>query len=276
MPSVLTRTQQIRMASSVGKQGFMAGITAGSLAVRLGLNDSDIDAAQALRYRVFYEEMTARPTDEMATNRRDFDRFDGYCDHLLVIDNDRPIGSDQVVGTYRLLRRSVAERDGGFYSISEYNIDRILKQPGEILELGRSCVEAPYRNRATMTLLWRGIAAYVMHYEIPLMFGCASFPGTDPAEHAVALSYLYHFHLAPDQMRPVAQPEHFVKMDLLTKEEVNGRSSIRAVPPLIRGYLRLNGFVGDGAVIDRQWNSVDVSIVVKTDLVTRKYKDKLT
>ncbi|MDA0228801.1 MAG: GNAT family N-acetyltransferase [Proteobacteria bacterium] len=264
------------MTSGVGEQRFMDGITTGSLAVRLALGDSDIDAAQALRYRVFYEEMTARPSEEMAAKGRDFDRFDQYCDHLLVIDNDLPIGSNQVVGTYRLLRRSVAERDGGFYSISEYNIDRILEQPGEILELGRSCVEAPYRNRATMTLLWRGIATYVKHYEIPLMFGCASFPGTDPAEHAMALSYLYHFHLAPAEMRPVAQPDHFVKMDLLPKEEVNGRAAIRTVPPLIRGYLRLNGFVGDGAVIDPQWNSVDVSIVVKTDLVTRKYLDKLT
>ncbi len=260
----------------MAEQDFMAGITAGSLTVRLADGESDIDAAQALRYRVFYEEMTSRPSDEMASKRRDFDRFDGYCDHLLVIDGDRPAGSDQVVGTYRLLRRSVADSQGGFYTPWEYNIDRILEQPGEILELGRSCVEAPYRNRATMTLLWRGIAAYVMHYEVPLMFGCASLEGTDPSAHALTLSYLYHFHMAPEEMRPVAQPKHFVAMNLLAKEEINGRAAIRAVPPLVKGYLRLNGFVGDGAVIDRQWNSVDVSIVVKTDLVTRKYKDKLT
>ncbi|MBT4428357.1 MAG: GNAT family N-acetyltransferase [Rhodospirillaceae bacterium] len=260
----------------MASQDFMAGITAGSLAVRLANGAADIDAAQSLRYRVFYEEMTSRPSDEMAAKRRDFDRFDEYCDHLLVIDQDRPAGSEQVVGTYRLLRRSVADSHGGFYSPWEYNIDRVLEQPGEILELGRSCVEAPYRNRASMTLLWRGVAAYVMHYEVPLMFGCASFEGTDPAEHALTLSYLYHFHLAPPEMRPVAQPEHFVKMNLMAKEEINNRAAIRAVPPLIKGYLRLNGFVGDGAVIDPQWNSVDVSIVVKTDLVTRKYKDKLT
>lgn len=257
-------------------QDFMAGITAGSLSVRLANGAVDIDAAQSLRYRVFYEEMTSRPSDEMAAKKRDFDRFDEYCDHLLVIDQDRPAGSEQVVGTYRLLRRSVADRHGGFYSPWEYNIDRILEQPGEILELGRSCVEAPYRNRASMTLLWRGVAAYVMHYEVPIMFGCASFEGIDPAEHALTLSYLYHFHLAPPELRPIAQPEHFVKMNWLDKEEINNRSAIRAVPPLIKGYLRLNGFVGDGAVIDPQWNSVDVSIIVKTDLVTRKYKDKLT
>ena len=257
-------------------QDFMSGITVGSLAVRLAQGATDIDAAQSLRYRVFYEEMSARPSDEMAVERRDFDRFDEYCDHLLVIDQNRPAGSEQVVGTYRLLRRSVADSHGGFYTPGEYNIDRILEHRGEILELGRSCVEAPYRNRASMTLLWRGVAAYVMHYEVPLMFGCASLEGIDPAEHAVTLSYLYHFHLAPLEMRPVAQPEHFVKMNRVGEEEINKRAAIRAVPPLIKGYLRLNGFVGDGAVIDPQWNSVDVSIVVKTDLVTRKYMDKLT
>ena len=260
----------------MSNQNFMAGINTGSLMVRLAEGEDDIAAAQSLRYRVFYEEMTAQPSEEMAAQRRDFDRFDDYCDHLLVIDRDRPAGSEQVVGTYRLLRRSVADSHGGFYSPWEYNIDRVLENPGELLELGRSCVEAPYRNRATMTMLWRGIAAYVMHYEVLLMFGCASFQGTDPDAHALTLSYLYHFHMAPEEMRPVAQPEHFVEMNRMAKEDVNTRAAIRAVPPLIKGYLRLNGFVGDGAVIDPQWNSVDVSIVVKTDLVTRKYKDKLT
>lgn len=254
----------------------MSDITAGSLEVRLAQTSEETRAAQSLRYRVFYEEMAARPNDEMAEVKRDFDRFDEYCDHLMVVDHDRPAKDQQVVGTYRLLRRSVAERHGGFYSSWEYNIDSVLDCPGEVLELGRSCVEAPYRNRATMTLLWRGIAAYVLHYEVPLMFGCASFEGTDPSEHAMILSYLYHFHLAPKEIRPVAQPKHFVKMNYLTKEALDRRAAIRAVPPLIKGYLRLNGFVGDGAVIDRQWNSVDVSIVVKTDLVTQKYRNKLT
>lgn len=255
---------------------FMSGICAGSLEVRLARSTEEVDAAQALRYRVFYDEMSAKPSPEMAAKKRDFDRFDDYCDHLLVIDHDRPAGPQQVVGTYRLLRRSVAETHGGFYSVWEYNIDTLLKHPGELLELGRSCVEEAYRNRATMTLLWRGNAAYVLHYDVPIMFGCASFHGTDPDAHAQTLSYLYHNHLAPEALRPVAQPEHYVDMNRLPQDQVDAKRALRAVPPLIKGYLRLNGFVGDGAVIDRQWNSVDVSIVVKTDLVTQKYRDKLT
>ena len=254
---------------------FMAGIVAGSLEVRLARSPEDVDAVQALRYRVFYEEMAADPSGEMAARERDFDRFDTYCDHLMVIDHDRS-AADKVVGTYRLLRRSVADAHGGFYSSWEYDIDTIVAHPGEILELGRSCVDPAYRNGTTMTLLWRGNAAYVLHYDVPIMFGCASFPGTDPQEHAEPLSYLYHNYLAPPALRPRARDEHYVNMDLIPKEALDRRAALRAVPPLIKGYLRLNGFVGDGGVIDWQWGSVDVSIVVKTDLVTQRYRDKLT
>ncbi len=255
---------------------FMAGIVAGSLQVRLARSSEEVDAAQALRYRVFYREMAADPSPEMAARARDFDRFDAYCDHLLVIDHDREKGADHVVGTYRLLRRSVADAHGGFYSTSEYDIEAIIAHPGEILELGRSCVDAAYRNRATMTLLWRGNAAYVMHYDVPIMFGCASFPGTDPASHAQPLSYLHHYHRAPSELCPRARAEHYVNMNLMPKEAVDTKAALKAIPPLIKGYLRLNGFVGDGAVIDWQWGSVDVSIVVKTDLVTQRYRDRLT
>ena len=254
---------------------IMAGIVAGSLEVRLARSPAEVDAAQALRYRVFYEEMAADPSSEMAARERDFDRFDAYSDHLLVIDHDRSAG-DKVVGTYRLLRRSVADAHGGFYSSWEYNIDTIVAQPGEVLELGRSCVDPAYRNGTTMTLLWRGNAAYVMHYDVPIMFGCASFPGTEPADHAAPLSYLHHFHRAPPALCPRARDEHYVNMNLMPKDAVDRRAALKAVPPLIKGYLRLSGFVGDGAVIDRQWGSVDVSIVVKTDLVTQRYLDKLT
>ena len=254
---------------------FMAGIVAGNLEVRLARSAEDVDAVQALRYRVFYEEMAADPSREMAASERDFDRFDTYCDHLMVIDHDRSAG-DRVVGTYRLLRRSVADAHGGFYSSSEYDIDTFVAQPGELLELGRSCVDPAYRNGTTMTLLWRGNAAYVLHYDVPIMFGCASFPGTDPQEHAEPLSYLFHNHRAPPEFCPRARDERYVNMDLMPKDAINRRAALKAVPPLIKGYLRLNGFVGDGAVIDWQWGSVDVSIVVKTDLVTQRYRDKLT
>lgn len=242
-----------------------------NLGVRLAEVKADIDAAQALRYRVFYEEMAATPTARMAAARRDFDAFDPYCDHLLVIDHDRSDGSEAVVGTYRLIRREAAERKGGFYSAGEFDISKLVAYPGEILELGRSCVDAAYRNRPTMQLLWRGIAAYVFHHGIELLFGCASLPGTDVEEQAEILAYLYHYHLAPPALRPRALDEFYVDMNLMAEPDINVRATLAALPPLIKGYLRLGGFVGDGAVVDEQFNTVDVCVVVKTDLVTEKY-----
>ncbi len=256
-------------------ENFMTGIRAGSLEVRLARSEAEIEAAQALRFRVFYDEMHAQPSPEMAAVRRDFDRFDAYFDHLLVVDHDRGDGPEGIVGTYRLLRRSVALRHGGFYSVSEYDISPLLAQEGEILELGRSCVDAAYRTGATMQLLWRGNAAYVLHFNITLMFGCASLHGSDPKAFALPLSYLYHYHLAPPALRMRALPDQYVSMNLMPKESIDLKAAMREVPPLIKGYLRLGGYVGDGAVIDRQWNSVDVGIVVKTDRVTRRYRERL-
>jgi putative hemolysin len=247
-------------------------LRAGNLEVRLAASSEEIDAAQALRYRVFYEEMAAHPSPETAASKRDVDRFDDYCDHLLVIDHTRGKPADAVVGTYRLLRRGPAAAAGGFYSASEYDITRLAALPGEILELGRSCVDAGYRTRPTMQLLWRGISAYVFHHQIEVMFGCASLPGTDVATHADVLSYLYYYHLAPPALRPRALPDRYVDMRLIPQNDINPRAGVAALPPLIKGYLRLGGFIGDGAVVDHQFNTVDVCIVVKTELVTERYQ----
>jgi L-ornithine Nalpha-acyltransferase len=246
-------------------------IRSGTLAVRLAEGPSEVAAAQALRYRVFYEEMGAEPTGEMARARRDFDRFDDVADHLLVIDHARGTGPQSVIGTYRLIRRSAAARVGRFYSAEEYDISAIVAYPGEILELGRSCVDAAARNRPTMQLLWRGIATYVFFHQIDLMFGCASLPGTDPEALSAPLSYLYYHHLAPPALRPRALAARYVDMRRLATNAIDHARALAELPPLIKGYLRLGGFVGDGAVIDHQFNTTDVSIVVKTDLITDKY-----
>jgi putative hemolysin len=245
-------------------------VRSGHLQVRLAESDADIEAAQALRYRVFYEEMGARSTAETAALRRDVDSFDRVADHLLVIDHARD-GVGAVVGTYRLIRRSAAARHGGFYSAAEYDISRIANFDGEILELGRSCVDVSARNRPTMQLLWRGIAAYVAHHEIGVMFGCASLPGVDLEPLALPLSYLYYHHLAPPELRTRALPALHVDMARLAPDAIDPAKALAELPPLIKGYLRLGGFVGDGAVIDRQFNTTDVCIIVKTDLVTDKY-----
>jgi L-ornithine Nalpha-acyltransferase len=244
-----------------------------NLEVRLAENRAEIEAAMALRYRVFYQEMSAKPTPEIEARKLDFDRYDGVCDHLLVIDNERIGIAQRVVGTYRLIRREAASKVGQFYSEDEYDIAQLREYPGEILELGRSCVDAGYRTRGTMQLLWKGIADYVWRHEVALMFGCGSLPGTDVRAHASALTYLYHFHLAPPGLRARAVPERYVEMRALDPAEINPKRALAELPPLIKGYLRLGGFVGDGGVIDHQFNTTDVLILVKTGWVTEKYRE---
>lgn len=246
-------------------------VRGGELEVRLAESDAEIDAAQALRYRVFYGELAATPSPEMSRRERDFDKFDDVCDHLLVIDRARSNGVPYVVGTYRLLRRSVARRTIGFYSAHEYDLSNLMEYPGEIVECGRSCVDEEYRSGAVMQILWRGIAAYLKAYKIQLLFGCASLPGTDTEKITPALSYLHHFHLAPSDLRPRALDHHYVDMDKIPPSGLNEREARSQLPPLIKGYVRLGGFVGDGAVVDHQFNTTDVCVIVPTNHITEKY-----
>lgn len=250
-------------------------IRAGKLEVFVTKNKEDIKASQSLRYQVFFEEMGAKANDKTISSKLDVDEFDEICDHLLVIEHQEDSTEEnrkyKVVGTYRLLRRDSMKKIGRFYTDSEFDISPIKKYKGEILEVGRSCVHADFRNRSVMQLLWRGIGAYVTRFNIGLMFGCASFHGVDPKEHAMELSYLHHYHLAPKEICPRALENRYVEMNLLPKEAVDVKSAFSNLPPLIKGYLRLSGYIGAGAVIDKEYNTTDVSIVVKTDLVTEKY-----
>jgi putative hemolysin len=246
-------------------------LRAGNLGLRIARSPEELDAAQALRYRVFYEELGARPDPVAAASGRDRDVYDAVADHLLVVDHDLGHGPRCVVGTYRLIRREAADAIGRFYSADEYDMDVIERFPGRVLELGRSCVDSAYRGRAAMQLLWRGIAAYIFIHNIDLMFGCASLPGTDVDLLAPDLTYLHSHHLAPPDIRLRALPERFVDMQRMDPAAIDGRKILTGLPPLIKGYLRLGGFVGDGAVIDHQFNTTDVAVVVQSDLVTGKY-----
>jgi putative hemolysin len=260
----------MQSVATIDGPGF-GELRASNLGVRIAETPWELDAAQALRYRVFYDEMGAHPTAGIAALQRDADEYDEVADHLLVIDHARGEGAEGVVGTYRLIRRPAAARVGGFYSANEYDIGLIEAFPGEILELGRSCVDIAYRTRPTLQLLWRGIAAYVFKHRIDLMFGCASLHGTDADALAPQLTYLWHNHLAPPALRPRALPHRYVEMRRMAPDAIDLKTVLNELPPLIKGYLRLGGFVGDGAVTDEQFNTTDVCVVVKTDLVTDKY-----
>jgi len=253
---------------------------AGALEVRLAETDSEIEQAQRLRYHVFYEEMAAIPSPDMREARRDFDKYDEVCDHLLVVDRSA-LGEDGqplVVGTYRLTREIDAARAGGFYTAGEFDISQMIKghPPGtKFLELGRSCVLKAYRNRTTtLQLLWKGLLTFVARFDIDVMFGCASFPGIDPDAIALPLSYLHYFHPMPARVTVKARPELFVPMNRMPKAAVDEKEGMRASPPLLKGYLRAGGCIGDGAVIDRQFSTIDVFIYFPLSNIDARYRSR--
>ena len=246
--------------------------------MRLAADEAEIRAAEKLRYRVFYEEMGATPTPEMARDKRDVDEFDSVCDHLLVIDHNLP-ADEAVVGTYRLMREEVALQNDGFYSASEYDLSPLFvgrdentyRRHGQFLELGRSCVRAEYRSNATIQFLWKGIAEYVYEHKVSYLFGCASLPGTDPQEHGEALSYLYHNFRAPEELCVYAVPSRHIEMNMIPADQIRERDVVKALPPLIKGYLRLGSYIGDGAVVDEQFGTTDVFILQSIARVPDKY-----
>jgi L-ornithine Nalpha-acyltransferase len=254
-----------------GQEFHFDELRSGNLGVRVASTAWEVQAAQSLRFRVFYEEMGAQADAATAASRLDADAYDTVADHLLVVDHDRGEGPETVVGTYRLIRRAAAARIGRFYSADEYDIGPLLAFPGEILELGRSCTDAAYRTRGTLQLLWGGIAAYVFRHQITLMFGCASLPGVALEPNAAQLSYLAHHHMAPEPLRARAVADRYLPMEQLPPGSYDAKRALMDLPPLLKGYLRLGGFVGDGAVLDHQFNTTDVCVVVKTDLITDKY-----
>jgi len=247
-------------------------LKSGSLEVRLAESEEDIRAAQRLRYEVFYEECGAKPDSEKERLRLDVSLIDDYCDVLLVIDH----AYNKVVGTYRFMLRDAAAHYGGYYTADEFEISKLITFPGQIMELGRSCVEKSYRTKPTLQLLWRGIGNYIRLNEVSLCFGCGSFMGLDASQYEQALSYLYHYHLAPPELRPKALSSYYQEMNLIPIHEVDKKEAMLQLPPLIKGYLRVGGYVGDGAFIDHEFNCLDVCIIVKRETVTERYSVRYT
>ena len=234
------------------------------LQVRLARTPAEIEAAQELRHLVFRLE-----TGKSDCSGRDIDRHDDWCDHLIVSDE----ASGAVVGTYRLLREEKAAEAGGFYSQDEYDLNALVsRMPGRrVLELGRSCVLPQYRTKRTVELLWQGIWAYCRRWNIDLMCGCASFAGTVPALHALPLSFLHHHAQASGDWTVRAHADRHVEMDMMPVEAVDLRTSLNAMPPLIKGYLRLGAMFGDGAVVDHEFGTTDVFVILPVERISSRY-----
>lgn len=265
----LVMTDAPRPQLSTGPQTCLGRI--GALEVHLATSACEIEAAQRLRYRVFYAE---RGNGAPCDLSRDADRFDDICDHLLVIDTSLAAANrERIVGTYRLLPQEKTSATGGFYSSAEFHIEALAaRHPGlNILELGRSCVLPAYRSRRTVELLWQGIWAYTRRHGIEIMAGCASFEGTVPARHAEALSFLHHNCRATGDWAVRAVADRLVTMDLMPAEAVRTREALAAMPPLIKGYLRLGAMIGEGCVIDHEFGTTDVFVVLPVAKISARY-----
>ena len=246
---------------------------AGGLAVRLAEGAEDIEAAQALRYRVFFEEGGAAPSPASARAGRDICRFDRVCDHVVAVDLAAPLGrrgAAPIVGAYRLLRQEAARF--GFYSAAEFEVGALIARHPHLrfMELGRSCVAEGYRARRTIETLWRGVWAYALRHRVDVMFGCASLPGADPRRHDAALAALtQQFAAEPDwRVEPAARARRVAPPAVAVLDR---RADLRELPPLLKGYLRLGAKIAPQAVIDEAFNTTDVFVVLRVADIEARY-----
>lgn len=247
------------------------------LTIRLAETEDDRRAAERLRYRVFVEELGGDGPLVDHDGRFERDRFDHFCAHMVLVDARRDAGAlDHVVGVYRLLPGDRADRIGGFYSEGEYDLGPLKGSGRRLLELGRSCVHPDYRSGLALMRLWQGLGAYVLETGAEILFGVASFHGTDVRGLAMPLAHLHHAHLAPPELRVRALPEAFQPMDLLSASEIDRVAAMRAVPSLIKSYLRLGGFVGEGAFIDKEFNTTDVCLILDTARLSERDRERFS
>ncbi|TQS72873.1 GNAT family N-acetyltransferase [Rhodobacteraceae bacterium] len=249
----------------------------GSLQLRMAADDVDIKAAQRLRYRVFVEELGGSGPLVDHSNRFEADAFDPVCDHLLLIDPDvDPDTLEHVVGAYRVLPSDRADRFGRYYCDAEYDLDKLRNTGRKLLELGRSCVHPAHRGGTALLQLWSGLADYVVTKNIEILFGVASFHGTDIQRLRMPLAWLHHNHLAPEPLRATARSAHVQRMDLMPASAVDRRAASAALPGLIKSYLKLGGFVGEGAFIDHAFNTTDVLLLMDTKAMSEKHRSYYT
>lgn len=222
-------------------------------------DSSSIRACQALRYRVFADEMGARLHTRVAGI--DHDEFDDFCDHLLV----RELSSGDVVAGSRLLPDSAADRLGCFYSETEFDLSEVLSLPGRFLEIGRTCVDPAHRGSVVMGTLWNGLADYVYRGRFDYLMGCASIsPG--PAGFAVDAVYRQIRSTQQSTPTPAVFPRIPVPDSIRCLRDESG------IPPLLQAYLRLGCQVCGEPCWDEDFNVMDVFILLELSRLHARYE----
>jgi len=248
----------------------MINFNVNNYTIKLAENQEEIEAGLHLRYKVYCQEIGAVILDKYLEKEIEFDDLDQYCDHLILIDNSvEGQLKDKVVGYYRLIQKEAADKVGGFYSTHEFDISDFLNNyKGKVLELGRTCVLPKYRNSATMNLLWKGVAKYIEENNIDAMFGCVSAPGLDCSAYKEGFSFLYHNYSLDYSITA----KDGVSMNMMKNEDIDPKQAIKNLPPLIKGYLKVNAKFGQEAFVDYDYNLTDIFVMADIKNADEKYK----
>jgi putative hemolysin len=228
-----------------------------NLSVSLAQSEREIHDAQKLRYQIFAGELGANL--QTRTPGVDHDIYDPYCEHLVVRDEN----SGAVVGTYRILSPEKARKIGSYYSETEFDLTRLQHLRPRMVEIGRSCVHADYRTGATITMLWAGLAKYMMENNYDYLIGCASISMADGGHAAASIYSGLGEHMSPLEYRVFARcplPLAALKSDLPAE-----------VPPLIKGYLRAGAYVCGDPAWDPDFNTADLPMLMPMSRLAGRY-----
>ena len=266
------------ISGNIRKQNFLKSnklnfnpIVFKNFTVKIAETNFEIKKAQHLRYKIFFKDKKAKNKPISNLFKRDFDFYDKVSDHIIIIDNNRN-NNDNVVGTYRLLRGNFAKIYKGFYTEQEFDISNLKKHfsNSNMLELGRSCVHTDYRSGIILKLLWQGISNYINNYKIKILFGCASFQGTDPKKFINEFNLLRKNFCLSDEFNVKSLQKNYFHFQILQNEKM----VFKNLPPLIKGYLRAGGMMSKDYFIDKKFNTIDFCVVVLIDQIVNRYKNK--
>lgn len=229
-----------------------------ALSVALAGNEDEIRQCQRLRYQIFAGEMGARLDTDIPEH--DTDEFDAYSKHLLV----RNTGTGEVVGTTRLITDIDPARDEGYYSATEFDLGNILRLPGRIMEVGRTCIHPYYRTGSTIAVLWQGLARMMVMHDVDYLVGCASIPLDDGGANAAAImTRLRERHWAPANLR--------VTPKIPLPPAITESLGKAPMPSLLKAYLRIGALICGEAYWDDKFNVADVFILVNREQLDSRY-----
>jgi len=244
--------------------------------VKLADSKNEIKSAQKLRYQVFFSERNKKKIFNIDNFRKDSDKYDNYCDHIVVIHKKSKFSKNKIVGTYRLLKQSVAENKSGFYSSEEYDLTKLLNSNKyfNMLELSRSCISKDFRNKNVLQLMWKEIYKYIENNKVDAMFGTASFLDTNLYNLSNQLIYLNNSHKMPNEIMVNALDKCRAKIDYSRNIKMNLKL-VKSLPTLIKGYLKLNAYIGDGAVVDHKFKTTDIFVFLPVNDINYQYVKKI-